>query len=90
MENAKRPNYLVVFIILGVSTLVETLVSYIQQTTIKLPTLLILSAVKALLVLLYFMHLKFDSKWFTYLFIPGCILVIPLILIIMVVMPLIV
>lgn len=90
MEKTNRPNYLVVFIILVVATAVETLVSYIQQTTIKFPTLVILSAVKALLVLLYFMHLKFDSKWFRYLFIPGCILVIPLILIIMVVMPLII
>jgi cytochrome c oxidase subunit 4 len=89
METTKRPNYLLVFIILAVFTLIETLVSYIQQTAIKLPTLVILSAVKALLVLLYFMHLKFDSKLFTYLFIPGCILVIPLILIITVVMPLI-
>jgi cytochrome c oxidase subunit 4 len=90
METAKRPNYLLVFIILVVFTLIETLVSYVQQTAIKLPALVILSAVKALLVLLYFMHLKFDSKLFTYLFIPGCVLVIPLILIITVVMPLIV
>jgi len=90
METTKRPNYLMVFIILAVFTLIETLVSYIQQTTIKVPTLVILSVVKALLVLLYFMHLKFDSKWYTYLFIPGCIVIIPLILIIIVVMPLIV
>ena len=90
MESSNRPNYLIVFIILVVATAIETLVSYIQQTSIKLPTLMLLSAVKALLVILYFMHLKFDSKWFTYLFIPGCILVIPLILILTVVLPLIV
>ncbi|MFZ0548949.1 MAG: cytochrome C oxidase subunit IV family protein [Candidatus Promineifilaceae bacterium] len=90
MESEKRPNYLAVFIILALFTLIETLVSYIQQTTIKVPTLVILAVVKALLVLLYFMHLKFDSKLFLYLFIPGCILVIPLILILTVVLPLIV
>ncbi len=90
MESSNRPNYLIVFIILVVATAIETLVSYIQQTSIKLPTLMLLSAVKALLVILYFMHLKFDSKWFTYLFIPGCILVIPLILILTIVLPLIV
>lgn len=87
METAKRPNYLFIFIGLAVLTLVETLVSYVQQTAIKVPTLIVLSVIKALLVLLYFMHLKFDSKVFTYLFLAGCVLSIPLILIIVLVMP---
>jgi cytochrome c oxidase subunit IV len=90
METAKRPNYLAVFIILALFTFIETLVSYVQLTTIKVPTLVILSTVKALLVLLYFMHLRSDSKVFLYLFIPGLFLVLPLILIISVVLPLIV
>jgi len=89
METAKRPNYLFVFIALGVFTLVETLVSYVQQEAIKLPTLVVLSVIKVLLVLLYFMHLKFDSKVFSYLFVAGCVLSIPLILVMMVVMPMI-
>jgi len=88
METAKRPNYLFVFIALAVFTLIETLVSYVQQEAIKFPTLVILSVIKALLVLMYFMHLKFDSKVFSYLFIAGCILSIPLILVIVIVMPL--
>jgi cytochrome c oxidase subunit 4 len=87
METAKRPNYLFIFIALAVFTLIETLVSYIQQTAIKVPTLIVLSVVKALLVLLYFMHLKFDSKVFSYLFVTGCILSVPLILVIVIVMP---
>lgn len=81
-----RPNYLFVFVALIVLTLVETLVSYVQQTAIKVPTLIVLSVVKALLVLFYFMHLKFDSKIFTYLFLIGCVLSIPLILIVVLVM----
>jgi cytochrome c oxidase subunit 4 len=89
MEAQKRPNYLFVFIALAVFTLIETLVSYIQQEAIKLPTLIVLSVIKVLLVLLYFMHLKYDSKLFRYLFIAGCVLSIPLILVMMVVMPLI-
>lgn len=89
MTTQKRPNYLFVFIILAVFTLIETLVSYVQQQAIKLPTLVVLSAVKALLVLMYFMHLKFDSRVFSYLFIAGCVLAIPLILVITVVMPMI-
>jgi len=87
MEKAKRPNYLMVFIILAVFTLIETLVSYVQQAAIKLPALIALSVVKAVLVLLYFMHLKSDSKVFSYLFIGGCVLAIPLILVITIVMP---
>ncbi len=87
METERRPNYLFIFIALAVFTLIETLVSYVQQQAIKVPTLVVLSVVKALLVLLYFMHLKFDSKVFTYLFVSGCILAIPLILILTVVMP---
>ena len=87
MATEKRPNYLFVFIALALFTLIETLVSYVQQAAIKFPTLVVLSVVKALLVLLYFMHLKSDSKLFSYLFIGGCVLVIPLILVITIVMP---
>ena len=87
METEKRPNYLFVFIALAVLTGIETLVSYVQQEAIKFPTLIVLSIVKAVLVLLYFMHLKSDSKLYSYLFIAGCILVIPLILVITIVMP---
>jgi cytochrome c oxidase subunit 4 len=87
MQTAKRPNYLFVFIALAGFTLIETLVSYVQQAAIKLPTLIALSVVKAVLVLLYFMHLKFDSKLFSYLFIAGCVLVIPLILAMVLIMP---
>jgi cytochrome c oxidase subunit 4 len=86
---ANRPNYLIVFGILAGFTLIETLVSYVQQTTIRLPVLLGLSAVKAALVLLYFMHLKMDSRVFSYLFIAGLVLAIPLILVMTIVMPII-
>jgi len=85
----RRANYLGIFIILVVLTLIETLVSYVQQETIKFPVLVSLSAIKAVLVLLYFMHLKFDSRVYTYLFVAGCILAIPLILVMTIVMPII-
>ena len=83
----RRANYLGIFIILIVLTLVETLVSYVQQETIKFPVLIVLSLIKAVLVLLYFMHLKFDSRVYTYLFVAGCVLVIPLVLVMTIVMP---
>jgi cytochrome c oxidase subunit IV len=87
METGKRPKYLYVFAALVAFTFIETLVSYLQLGAIKIPTLVALSAVKILLVLLYFMHLKFDSKIYSYLFIGGCVLVIPLVLVIVIVMP---
>ena len=87
MTTVQRPNYLFIFIALAVFTLIETLVSYVQQEAIKFPTLVVLSVVKAVLVLLYFMHLKFDAKVFRYLFTGGCVLSIPLILVIVLVMP---
>jgi caa(3)-type oxidase subunit IV len=88
-ETQNRPNYFLVFAVLAVFTLVETLVSYMQQQAIRLPILFGLSILKAVLVLLYFMHLRADSRVFSYLFIAGCVLVIPLILVLTVVMPLI-
>jgi len=89
VETKERPNYLLVFIGLTVFTLTETLISYVQQTAIKLPLLIVISVIKVLLVLLYFMHLKFDAKVFRLMFIAGCVLSIPLILIITVVLPII-
>jgi len=83
----RRANYLGIFILLAGFTLVETVVSYVQHEAIKIPVLIVLSLAKAILVLLYFMHLKFDSRIFSYLFIAGCLLAIPLILVMMIVMP---
>ena len=83
----RRANYLGIFILLAGFTLVETLVSYVQSEAIKFPVLIVLSLAKAILVLLYFMHLKFDSRIFIYLFIAGCLLSIPLILVMLIVMP---
>jgi cytochrome c oxidase subunit IV len=85
----RRANYLGIFILLAAFTLIETVVSYVQAEAIRIPVLIVLSLVKAILVLLYFMHLKFDSRIFTYLFIAGILLSIPLILVMTIVMPII-
>lgn len=83
----RHTNYLGIFLLLGVFTVIETLLSYVPQENIKTPILVVLSVIKALLVLLFFMHLRFDKKIFSYLFIAGCVLSIPLILIMVIVMP---
>jgi cytochrome c oxidase subunit 4 len=87
MKAAKRPNYLLVFALLGVFTFIEVLASYIQQPALKVPTLIVLSQIKVILVLLYFMHLRFDSRIYTYLFVGGVIATIPLFLVMVFVMP---
>ena len=85
----ERPNYFGVFILLAAFTLIETLVSYVHQPSIKYPVLITLAVIKAVLVLLYFMHLKFDHRLFSYLFVAGCVLSVPLVLVMMFVMPII-
>jgi cytochrome c oxidase subunit IV len=70
--------YVLVFAALVVLTLVEVGVAYIEGG-IKAPLLLGMSAIKALLVILFFMHLKYDSRWFAFIFFAPMALVIPLI-----------
>ena len=41
-----------------------------------LPALLIMMAIKFVMVVLFFMHLRFDSKWFNMAFWTGLILAI--------------
>lgn len=61
--------------ILTVITAVEVAVFYIPALhPVLVPTLLVLSAVKFLLVVMFFMHLKFDSRIFSGLFMAGMVL----------------
>ena len=58
--------------ILGVITAVEVAVFYIDALEPALaPILLTLSAAKFAMVVMFFMHLKFDSKIFTGVFLAG-------------------
>lgn len=70
--------YLLVFAVLAILTLAEVGVSYITGG-LKVPLLVIMSAVKAVLVILFFMHLKYDSRWYAFIFVAPLALVIPLI-----------
>ena len=61
--------YLRVFGILFVVTLVEVGTFYVPAfKPVLVPTLLALSAAKFALVVMFYMHLKQDSKFFTFLF----------------------
>ena len=61
--------YLRVAAVLIVLTVIEVGVFYVPAFKPFLaPTLLILSAVKFVIVVMFYMHLKMDSKFFTLLF----------------------
>ena len=56
---------------LAIITALEVALSYIDVGPIFIPALLILMAIKFFSVVLYFMHLRFDSRWFSMLFYTG-------------------
>ena len=67
--------YIKIGIILAVITAIEVALFYVSiERIILIPTLMILSAGKFIIVVSYFMHLKFDSKIFTTAFVTGLVL----------------
>ena len=67
--------YLAIATILTVLTAVEVAVFYIpSMKPMLVPTLLTLSAVKFGLVAMFYMHLKFDHRLFSWLFVVPMIL----------------
>lgn len=78
----KRPNYLLIFAVLAALTLAEVGVTFLPIP--QVPILLGLAAAKIVLVAMFYMHLKTDSRWYTYLFlVPIPFVVMILIAIIM-------
>lgn len=64
--------YIRVAIILAIVTVVEVVIYYIPALSgILVPALLVLSIGKFIAVVAYFMHLKFDSRIFRWLFVAG-------------------
>ena len=65
----KTPNYVMIFVWLIVITAAEVGVGYIPREVIPnlvtFPVLMIMALAKIFLVVMYFMHLRYDSKWFT-------------------------
>jgi cytochrome c oxidase subunit 4 len=66
--------YVIVAFVLAVITAVEVAVSYLDIGPLFLPTLLVLMAIKFITVVRLFMHLKFDSKIFSWMFFSGLLL----------------
>ncbi len=82
----RRSNYTTVLILLVVFTILEVATSY-SQTSLKIPLLLTMAGVKAGLVILYFMHLRHDSRLFALMFLIGGLLIIPMFLVMTLVLP---
>jgi cytochrome c oxidase subunit 4 len=69
MEHASTGTYLRVAAILVIVTLIEVGVFYVPAfQAVLVPLLLVLSALKFALVVMFYMHLKFDNRFFTFLF----------------------
>jgi len=67
--------YLAIAVILTVITAVEVAIFYIPaMKPVLVPSLLTLSALKFALVAMFYMHLKFDHRLFSWLFVLPMIL----------------
>ena len=73
--------YVVIGLILTIITAVEVAVFYIPAMhTYMAPLLLTLSAAKFALVIMFYMHLKFDSRLFSTVFVAPLILAITVVI----------
>jgi cytochrome c oxidase subunit IV len=76
-EHASIGTYLKVAAILSVVTALEFAVIYIRRLTpVLVPLLVTLSIGKFALVVMYFMHLRYDTKPLTFLFVSSLLLAI--------------
>jgi cytochrome c oxidase subunit 4 len=80
VEKHSHPKYLLVFLALAIMTMMELGVYYLPSYLHPV-LLLTLSFIKATLVVLYFMHLKTDSRWFAFIFLVPFLLVFPMVLV---------
>ena len=74
-EHASIGTYVKVAAILCVVTALEFAVIYIRQLTpILVPLLIVMSVGKFALVVMFFMHLRYDAKSLTFLFVAPLLL----------------
>ena len=73
MSNA---GYVRIALILAAITALEVSTYYVDFGPLFMPALMIMMVVKFLMVVSYFMHLKFDNRLFSWLFYAGLILAI--------------
>ena len=72
VESHSQPNYVGVFGALAILTAIEVGVTYLPVP--RIPVLVPLAIAKAALVVLFYMHLKFDRRVFTTIFVIGLLM----------------
>ncbi len=72
VEKQASPNYLAVFVALVALTAIEVGVTFTSLP--RLVVLIPLAIAKATLVVLFYMHLRFDSRVFTLIFVIGVLM----------------
>lgn len=65
--------YVQVALVLAVLTAMEFSTYFIDFGPLAMPLLLVLMAIKFAMIVGFFMHLKFDTPWFTRLMITGLV-----------------
>lgn len=78
VKSHKQPNYLIIFIALAVITAVMTAIELLAvpiTAQMKAAIFISLSVIKATMVAMYYMHLKFDSFIYTIFFSVPVLLV---------------
>lgn len=77
--------YSVIALILAVITIIEVAIVYMPfLSPVLLPILLILSASKFAMVAMFFMHLRFDHRLFSIMFVGGFLLAVGVLVALMV------
>jgi cytochrome c oxidase subunit 4 len=67
--------YVRIALVLFVITVIEVAIYYIEALEgLLVPMLIVFSLLKFILVLLWFMHLRFDTRIFAWLFVTGLVL----------------
>ena len=70
--------YIVIFVVLLAATIIEVAASYLSNVGVpvwaEIAVLIALAVVKGALVVMFYMHLRFDSNWFRFLFTAAMIL----------------
>lgn len=63
--------YVRIAVVLAILTALETSTYWVDFGPFFLPALLTMMSIKFVMVVLFFMHLRFDSKWFNMVFWVG-------------------
>jgi cytochrome c oxidase subunit 4 len=75
-HGATDKQYIMIALILAIITAAEVTLSYVDVGPIFLPALLIMMVAKFIIVVSFFMHLKFDNRIFSFMFYLGVVLAI--------------